>query len=852
MAACRNVSVSVFNADSCQARVTAADLDGGSSDPDGQPLKSLKLSLTGEQGARYDELNLAPGSHRVTLIVENYSGNENSCESSVTVVDRTIPSITAPPDVTVPTDQGTCIATNVSLGEPVVTHGCTFTASVSNDAPAVFPLGRTIVTWVAKDDRGTGTVVTSTQTVTVTDNTPPTVTAAAPATVSADGSCRAAIPDVLSGSTASDNCTPSASLRLTQSPAAGTLVGLGLHTITVTATDAANNSSTAKTTVTINDAAPPTITAPPDFTIGSSVQYAGYPVGQCGIYIPGFRRGSPTANDNCGGVTITSNVPADNFYPVGTTTITYTATDASGNQTSATQRITVVDNLPPYAFGPGNATVSADDSCQAIVPDFIADSTIGDRQCSTSQVTATQTPAAGTRVGLGSHTITIRVEDAAGNVGTWDRTKFIVKDTTGPTITAPAAVTVYTGPGTCTAANVALGTPTTADTCSVASVTNDAPTVFLLGNTTVTWTVTDGSGNTATAAQTVTVIDNILPSVTAPAPTTASADASCLAAVPNVVSGSAASDNCTPSASIKLTQSPAAGTLVGLGQHLITVTATDLSGNSKTATTSFTVNDATPPSLTAPPAVTVMTGADATACGVFISDAALGMAAAGDNCQSVNLSRGGIPAGNLFPVGQTIITHTAKDGSGNTATATQLVTVIDNAPPMVSSSVTQSSLWPPNNHLVNVGLAVNKSDNCSANPAIQVMIYSDEDDPKGKGKSSPDAMDIAPGTLQLRSERDGSKDGRVYLIVVKATDATGNVSYACATVVVPKSQSQASKDAVNQQAADAKAYFQTNLVQPPGYFVIGDGPTQSLLLSWINEAWGSFDIGNGPVIGPKL
>ncbi|TDA89846.1 HYR domain-containing protein, partial [Halomonas marinisediminis] len=69
----------------------------------------------------------------------------------------------------------------------------------------------------------------------------------------------------------------------------------------------------------------------------------------------------------------------------------------------------------------------------------------------------------------------------------------------------------------CVATSVALGAPTTADNCGVASVTNDAPATFPLGETTVTWIVTDNAGLTATCTQTVTVNDTTPPTITCPA-----------------------------------------------------------------------------------------------------------------------------------------------------------------------------------------------------------------------------------------------------------------------------------------------------------------------------------------------
>lgn len=80
-------------------------------------------------------------------------------------------------------------------------------------------------------------------------------------------------------------------------------------------------------------------------------------------------------------------------------------------------------------------------------------------------------------------------------------------------------------------------------------------------------------------------------------------------------------------------------------------------------------------------------------------------------------------------------------------------------------------------------------------------------------------------SLRLRSERNGNGGGRVYLIVVKSTDATGTVAPSCNTVVVPHSQSKKDKDTVDAQAAAAKTFCTANAgAAPSGYFVVGDGP----------------------------
>ncbi len=117
----------------------------------------------------------------------------------------------------------------------------------------------------------------------------------------------------------------------------------------------------------------------------------------------------------------------------------------------------------------------------------------------------------GTESSIGNFTVTpnatyyIIVEGYGSNTGTIqvNITQF---DTEVPTITAPSAVAVCNGDA------ITLGTPTTGDNCGVATVSNNAPGVFPVGLTVVTWTVTDVNSNVATATQNVTV--NALPDAT--------------------------------------------------------------------------------------------------------------------------------------------------------------------------------------------------------------------------------------------------------------------------------------------------------------------------------------------------
>ena len=148
-----------------------------------------------------------------------------------------------------------------------------------------------------------------------------------------------------------------------------------------------------------------------------------------------------------------------------------------------------------------------------------------------------------------------------------------------------------------------------------------------------------------------------------------------------------------------------------------------------------------------------------------------------------------------------------------------------NQPPEVICSVNVELLWPPNHNLIDVGLDFIVVDDTDPDPVVDVLVFADEDDeePTGDGNHSPDASG-EDETLRLRSERIGSSNGRVYLIVVRAQDAAGNVGFDCCTVVVPKSKSKKHIADVDAQATVAELLCLVDGLPPSGFVLVGEGP----------------------------
>ena len=133
---------------------------------------------------------------------------------------------------------------------------------------------------------------------------------------------------------------------------AGNIFPIGVTMITWTATDVFGNVTTKTQKITVTDTQKPVLTVPPAVTVTVSST-------QTSTFISDAQLGSASATDSAGAVTIVrTGVPTGNIFPLGKTTITYTATDPNGNTAVGTQIVTVTG--PPIVVTAGPSQSSSE------------------------------------------------------------------------------------------------------------------------------------------------------------------------------------------------------------------------------------------------------------------------------------------------------------------------------------------------------------------------------------------------------------------------------------------------------------------------------------------------------------
>ncbi len=322
------------------------------------------------------------------------------------------------------------------------------------------------------------------------------------------------------------------------------------------------------------------------------------------------------------------------------------------------------------------------------------------------------------------------------------------------------------------------------------SISESPSTSFPLGRHPVTLTAFDGAASDQCVGI-VTVVDTTKPSIDCP-PSQVLETCSPEGA-PATFEAGAASDNC---GAARVSCSHASGTTFPVGETAVTCSARDGSENEASCGFNVTVRgDTTPPVLSCPTGPIVVNR-----CTTGNSTATFDVSAT-DNCGPVPVTCSHA-SGSSFPTGNTPVTCSATDAFGNKGSCAFTVQVggADPTQPPTPGAELGKELWSPNHKYETVKLsdcAAPATDACGGSLPLDthgriLRVTSDEVEDangNGDGRTCEDMVIVDSKSVQLRSEREGRGDGRIYTIHYAVTNSAGATTQSSCRVYVPHDQS---------------------------------------------------------------
>jgi hypothetical protein len=436
--------------------------------------------------------------------------------------------------------------------------------------------------------------------------------------------------------------------------------GLGSQTATCNYNDAGGLNAKASATYSIVDTSKPLVTVDAPATTEATAKLT--PVTFSASAYDAVDGQRPVNCKTSGGTAFASG----DGFPVGTTTLTCSATDKAGNTgVSDPFNVVVTDTTAPVVTTAANIVVG--NNAASVNYDAASATDLVD-----GTVAASCAPASGTKFALGTTTVTCSATDKAGNKGTNTFT-VEVQDATKPIVTVPTdIVTEATGPS---GATVKYGSVTATDdvdgplpsTCS-----KDSESTFPLGISTVTCSATDKAGNKGDSAFTVTVQDTTAPHVTVPTSIVKEATSADGATATFAASATDAVDG-----DVATTCSIDSGSTFALGKTTVTCSATDKAGNTGKDSFDVTVRDTTAPDITVPKdEVAEATGPNG-------AKVAYGDVSASDIVDGPMNPSCSQASDTVFALGTTTVTCSATDAAGNKGSKSFTVKVVDTTAPDV-------------------------------------------------------------------------------------------------------------------------------------------------------------------------
>jgi hypothetical protein len=446
-------------------------------------------------------------------------------------------------------------------------------------------------------------------------------------------------------------------VAVTCDPVSGSSFPVGTATVTCKAKDTAGNEGTKTFTVTITDTTPPTI------AVGGLSNGVLTSKDQTTVNF------TATATDLVDGSVAVSCTPqSGSTFKYGSTDVNCTATDAHNNTGTFTFSVLVTDGVAPVLTLPTDITKEATSAAGEAVTFEVSALDAVD-----GPLTPTCDHNSGETFPLGTTAVHCSVKDKSGNEATGSFT-ITVQDTTPPTLTVPAVVAPIeaTGPDGATV-TFTVTAHDTVDPAPTVDCDHDSGSKFPVGDTTVSCTAKDKSGNvSAPKTFKVTVQDTTPPDLTLPTDITKEGDTlggahvNFTATAHDIVDGN-----------VTVACTPESGSLFAVEAKKVTCTATDKHGNKAEGSFNVTVKDTTPPNLALPADMTIEATGPQGAMATFTTTAHDIV----DGDVAVTCSP---TSGSTFGITTTAVHCSATDKATNKAEGSFNVTVQDTTPPALT------------------------------------------------------------------------------------------------------------------------------------------------------------------------
>jgi gliding motility-associated-like protein len=627
------------------------------------PNYSSVLSISESCGIQLFEQSIPAGTElgvgTYVILVEatDVAGNFSDCSITLEVSDNYDPVYTCLPDQDLELISGCGHVLEDFTTLMNISDNCGISSIVQSPSPGtLLALGSFIIS-VAITDLS-GNLSGCNFQVMIIDTVNPTIACMSDQTVWPNADCIYMLQDFTGLVATSDNC---AVASVVQNPSAGAPLTVGIHLIELTVYDESNNHTTCSFELTVEDAEAPVIACPEPVAIDL--------ITGCTYAIEDFIS-STMVTDNCG-IDEVIQLPAEGtLLGLGWQTVTILATDLSGNTSSCSFQLFVQDVQAPAFVCITDQIRSLSTDCNYVLENFTDVISI-DENCSVASVT--QTPAAGTALDTGEHTILIQVVDNSG-LSTLCEFLVDVQDSSAPVIDCVNELNFEI-------TSCAFLMPSLIDEvvveaeCSAYSIIQsiNQGTSIAAGTYGLEFTVTDAFGNMNSCATTLNILDSSSPVFNCEAIYEVLPFDGCDFIAGDWVGIVTATDNCPVTISSTLD-----GQTLSAGSYPIEFTAQDSNGNQSNCSSVIEVLILQEPTVVCPTEIEISIDAD---CTTFVPDASDYVLAASECGNSADLIFSqDLQPGIVFDF-DAPLTVSVEDEFGQIASCTtQLIRLDDSAP----------------------------------------------------------------------------------------------------------------------------------------------------------------------------